>query len=79
MNFIIKYTGAGKPDLEKITAVLATHKIEILDDSLMPKSALVKIEEAKLAKLKGGLDGDWDLIPEKSYQVPDTKKKIKKP
>jgi len=79
MNFILRYTGAGKPDLKKITAVLNLHEIEIVDDSLLPKSALVKIDPAKMEQLKGGLDGDWDIIPEKSYKVPDTKKKIRKP
>lgn len=79
MNFILRYTGEGKPDLEQLTAVLDQHEIEIVDDSLLPKSALLKADEAKLAQLKNGLDGNWELVPEKTYKVPDTKKKIRKP
>ena len=79
MNFILQYTGAGKPDLKKITAFLNLHQIEIADDTLLPKSALIKIEPAKIDKLKGELDADWAIIPAKKYEVPDTKKKIRRP
>jgi hypothetical protein len=78
MKFILKYTGAGKPDLKKITAVLSVHDIQIVDDSLLPKWALIQGDESQVSQLKTALDGDWVLTPEKTFKVPDTKKRIRK-
>lgn len=78
MNFILKYTGTEHPDLEKMTATLAQHQARVLDDSLLPKTALIRLEESKLNQIKGDLDQGWEIIPEKTYQVPTTKKTIKR-
>jgi len=78
MNFILKFTGAAKPDLNKMSAILATHQIQVLDDSLLPKMALIKLEESKLQQLQRDLETGWELTPEKIFQVPTTKKKIKR-
>jgi hypothetical protein len=79
MNFILRYIGTGKPDLEQITAVLELHEVKIADDSLLPKSALLKADETSFTALAASLDANWELIPEKIVKVPDTKKKIRKP
>ena len=79
MNFILRYIGTGKPDLEQITAVLELHEVKIADDSLLPKSALLKADETSFTALAASLDANWVLIPEKIVKVPDTKKKIRKP
>lgn len=76
MNFILKYTGTEKPDLKRITAILEAHQVQVLDHSLLPKTALVKVNELQLNHLKRDLDNDWEITPEKIYQVPTTKKKI---
>jgi len=79
MNFILRYIGTGKPDLEQITAVLELHEVKIADDSLLPKSALLKADKTSFTALAASLDANWELIPEKIVKVPDTKKKIRKP
>ena len=79
MNFILKYTGTAHPDLEKMTATLVQHQARVLDDSLLPKTALIRLEESKLNQIKRDLDQGWEIIPEKTYQVPTTKKTIKRP
>lgn len=78
MNYILKYTGTAKPDLIKVTAILDLHKAQIIDHSLLPKTALVQLDQSRLQQLQGDLDTDWEIVPEKIYQVPTTKKKIRK-
>jgi hypothetical protein len=78
MKFIISYKGNTAPDLKKVTAVLDQHRAEVLDSSLMPKAALIKMDAASLQELKHELDEDWDIVPEKTYQVPDTRKTLRK-
>lgn len=78
MNYILKYTGTTNPDVIKVTAILDLHEAQIIDHSLMPKTALVELDESRLKQLQGDLDTDWEIVPEKIYQVPDTKKKIRK-
>lgn len=78
MIYILKYTGIENPDLQKVTAILDLHEAQIIDHSLLPKTALVQLDEARLTPLKRDLDTDWEIIPEKIYQVPTTKKTIRK-
>ena|GEM_PF-1307328 len=77
-NFILKYKGAEKPDLNKMTAILDAHKGHLIDGSLLPASALIEIDDAAFEPVRKELDGDWSIVPEFSYHVPDLKKKIKK-
>lgn len=78
MIYILKYTGTEKPNLQKVTAILDLHQAQIKDHSLLPKTALVELDESRLLQLQGDLDSDWEIYPEKIYQVPTTKKKVKK-
>lgn len=77
-KFILKYTGTNQPDLKKITAILDENQACLLDTSLFPSTALIEIEDSRLPHLKGGLDGEWSIYPEKSYRIPGTRKFIKK-
>lgn len=76
MKFILKYKGDRHPDLEKLSEVLSTHNAHIMDDSLLPQSALLNVEESFVKKLQLDLEGDWDIYPEKKYTTPTTKKSI---
>jgi len=78
MKFILKYTGTGNPDLKKISEVLSLYDIQIVDDSLLPKWALIRGDELQVSKLKKALDSEWLLTPEMTFKVPDTKKRIRK-
>jgi hypothetical protein len=77
-NFILKYKEATEPDVKKMTAVLNAHGIRVVDDTLLPESALVEIEESSLSELQTDLGAEWKIYPEKSYQIPFTQKNIKK-
>jgi len=76
MNFILKYKGDQQPDLEKLTEVLTVHHARIMDDSLLPHSALLNVEESFVNKLQLDLEGEWDIYPEHTYKIPTTKKSI---
>lgn len=78
MNYILRYTGNANPDLTKVTATLDLHGAQIVDRSLLPKATLIQVDESKLKLLQGNLDEDWEIFPEKIYQVPGSKKKIRK-
>ncbi|WP_316734424.1 hypothetical protein [Pedobacter aquatilis] len=74
MNYIIKHTGAGKPNLDKVRKVIQALKGHLIDGSSLPKMGLVKIEPQELDKLKHELEG-FNIFPEKSYKIPTTVKK----
>jgi hypothetical protein len=78
MKFIISYKGKTAPDLNKVAAVLDQLQVEMLDSTLMPRTALVKMDAAVLQQLKHELDEGWDIVPEKTYPVPDTHKTLRK-
>jgi len=77
-NFILKYSEATEPDVKKMTAVLTAHGVRVLDGSLLPTTALVEIEESSLAGVQTDLGAEWNIYPEKNYQVPGTHKKVKR-
>jgi hypothetical protein len=77
MNFILKYQGTDEPDLGKVCAILDTYHVQILDKSLWPETALVNLEVSALDGLQKALI-DWHIYPEEEYQVPSTRKTIKK-
>ncbi|QNK64347.1 hypothetical protein H7F33_07650 [Pedobacter sp. PAMC26386] len=78
MNFILKYQGTDKPDLEKVCAILDTFHVQILDNSLWPETALVNLEVSTLGNLQEALN-EWNITPEQEYHVPSPRKIIKKP
>jgi len=47
-----------------------------MDDSLLPHSALLNVEESFVKKLQLDLESDWDIYPEHTYKIPTTKKSI---
>ncbi|AMP98408.1 hypothetical protein AY601_1491 [Pedobacter cryoconitis] len=77
MNFIIKYQGIEEPDLERVCSILEAYHVQILDNSLWPETALVNMEESKLGTLQKALN-EWNIYPEREYEVPSPRKKIRK-
>jgi hypothetical protein len=77
-NFILKHRQTTEPDIKKMTAILNAHGVKLLDGSLLPKTALVEIEESCLERLQTDLGTEWNVYPEKKYRVPETNKKNKK-
>ena len=78
MNFILKYNGTDQPDLKKVMEMLDAYQGCLVDGSLLPKTALLQLEESDMERLQCDLDQDWNIYPEKSYRVPNTEKNIKK-
>ncbi|RQO77752.1 hypothetical protein DBR40_07190 [Pedobacter sp. KBW01] len=74
MNYIIKHTGDKPVDLKKVAEVIRAHQGDLIDGSAMPTMGLVKIAPEEIESLKQNLD-EWQVFPEKSYQVPNTRKK----
>lgn len=78
MRFILKCKKGKKPDLKKTTVTLAIHGANLIDDRLFPVIALIDLEETNFKSLKEELDQEWEIYPEKIYQVPSPRKVIKK-
>lgn len=76
-NYILTYMGKGLPDLQQVKRALHACKINVVDDSLLPHTALLEMEEHEVAQVKSQFETDWSLTPEKQYKVPDTRRKIK--
>jgi len=78
MNFVLRHKGNGVADAEQFKSHLAFHNIQVTDDSALPKMAKVSIDDTNLPTLKKLTQEDWDLFPEKQYQIPTTKQSIKR-
>ena len=78
MNCILKYNGSNHPDLKKMMAYLKEHHGVLLDGSLLPRKALIKLEETDMKTLKSELAGEWEMYPAHQYKVPVVRKKIRK-
>lgn len=78
MNCILKYSGENHPDLKKMMTCLQAHHGVLLDGSLLPRKALVKLEEPDMKMLQSELAGEWEMYREKSYSIPSPRKKIRK-
>lgn len=61
-----------------MTALLTVRHVHIVDDSLLPGTVLIQLNESELAALQSELEADWNIYPERSYQVPDPHQRIKK-
>ena len=79
MNYILRHTGAGEPDITAVKKVLAENAISILDSSSLPKMALLDgITDMALPNVKKQLPGGYELFPmhDKAFAVPDTRQKV---
>ena len=77
MNYILKYKGDRAPDLASMNDVLQTHRIRIIDGTLLPEIVLIELDHLQFKKLRATLPEDWTIDPEKLYTIPDTRKRIK--
>ncbi len=78
MNYIIRYKGAGEPNAVKLRQELRSNNITIVDNSALPQMAKVSLHDNDVAKLHAVTRSDWDVFPEKTYSLPDARRKVKK-
>ena len=75
-RFVLRYRGKGpKPDAD-------VAKLEALADAVIVHStARMLVVEANPEPLRDLVDrlGDWVMGPDMSYDVPDTRKKVRRP
>ena len=78
MNYILRYTGDGQPDADKLKKVLADHQIRIIDDSSLPKMALVdQMKDGFISRMNQVQPG-WQAFPQQdTFRVPDTRRKTR--
>lgn len=77
MNFILKHKGNKPPDLKMVYDILKEEKVRIIDGSLLPQLALLELDKVQLDLLTVKLSEEWILYPERTYTIPDARKKIK--
>ena len=80
MNYIVRYTGSERPDADALTKILNANNVQIIDHSSLPKMLLVGGVSAGLVLKLQQLLPNWRFMSqnENAYQVPDTRRKIKK-
>jgi hypothetical protein len=77
MNTILRYTGAGEPNAERLKKVLADNKIRIVDASGLPGMVLVEGWRHEHLSCINEAQQGWQAFPQKStIKVPDTRRKI---
>ncbi|HEY3404666.1 MAG TPA: hypothetical protein VGK59_14855 [Ohtaekwangia sp.] len=59
----------------KISALIRSKSVNIIDTSLFPKSLLIEGSDTSINALASESD-QWSILPEKNYKIPETKKKI---
>jgi hypothetical protein len=75
-RFVLRYGGEGpKPDPD-VALVHGLPEAVVVDSS--SRMLLVEAEPEPLRQLVAGLPG-WVMAPERSYEVPDTRKKVDRP
>jgi hypothetical protein len=75
-RFVLRYRGEGAPpdaDVARVRDLAGTVVVGSSDRML-----LVESDGRSLAELVDGLAG-WVMAPERSYAVPDTRKKVERP
>ena len=77
MKYILRYTGNGKPDADKLKQILNDNNIKILDGSSLPKMLLVDGMKENFISRINQVQKGWEAFPQKnSYNVPDTRRKV---
>ena len=77
-KWIFRFNGeASASHGDVLLAVLESHSLEIVDNSL-PRLVLVRGSETEIESVRAEADSHWVITPENtSYQIPDTKRKLK--
>ena len=75
-RFILRYRGQGARPQDAVEKILAIGGASVLEDS--DRMMLVEAPEQELRKAIGS-EADWIITPEVKYEVPDTRKKVRKP
>lgn len=75
-RFILRYRGRGARPQDVVGKILAIGGAAVLEDS--DRMILVDAPEQELRKALGS-EADWIVTPEVKYEVPDTRKKVRKP
>jgi len=75
-RFILRYRGQGARPQDVVEKILAIGGAAVLEDS--DRMMLVEAPEQELREAFGS-EADWVVTPEVKYEVPDTRKKVRKP
>lgn len=57
--------------------MLSKYKVQIIDDTMLPKMLLVETRKNLTEILSEELKNNWSIFPEQPYEVPDSRKRIK--
>ena len=76
-RFVLRYCGEGPKPEADVARVHELSDAVVVDDS-SPRMLLVESEAQPLRDLLDGLP-DWVMGPDRTYQVPDTRKKVRRP
>lgn len=75
-RFILRYRGEGARPQDAVEKIRAIGGASVLEDSA--RMLLVEAPEQELRQALGS-EADWIVAPEVTYEVPDTRKKVRKP
>ena len=75
-RFILRYRGEGAGPEDDVARVREIDDAVVVDSS--PRMLLVESEPEPLRELVDALP-DWVMGPERTYAVPDTRKKVERP
>lgn len=75
-RFILRYRGAGSRPAAVVDNIRRLDGANIVDDS--GRMLLVDAPEQSLRGVLGE-DKDWVVSPERSFPIPDTRKKVERP
>jgi hypothetical protein len=77
MNYILKLVGKATADIETVGRVIREHHGKVIDDSMMPKTALVNVADSEIDSVQGQLE-EYHIYPEKQFGLPNNQHIIKK-
>ena len=73
-RYVLRYRGAGSKPAADVQAARHLAGITVVDESA-PKMLLVECDEGMAAGLAETLP-DWVIAPERTFDVPDTRKRV---
>ncbi|HJV08286.1 MAG TPA: hypothetical protein VJ653_01335 [Acidimicrobiales bacterium] len=75
-RFVLRYRGDGPKPAEDVARVRGLTDAVVVDST--SRMLVVEAEPGPLRDLVDGL-GDWVMGPDMAYEVPDTRKKVRRP
>jgi len=72
-RYILRYGDSKQAPAEHLESIRSTASLRVIDES--PRMMLVDADEADLREKIKELPG-WSIHPERTYPLPDTRKKV---